>query len=72
MPVLPPQEQHDFQLVSELLTEHARLAASLAKQTHAYMVCKIWRRIHMILVPLILLVITYHAVAELIGIMQHL
>lgn len=72
MPILPLQEQRDFQLVSELLTEHARLAASLAKQTHAYMVCKIWRRIHMILVPLILLVITYHAVAELIGIMQHL
>lgn len=69
-PTLPPQEQHDFQLASELLSEYARLAGSLRKQKQAHMLFKTWRYVHMILVPLILLIISYHAVGELIQILH--
>jgi hypothetical protein len=69
IPELPPQEQADFQTAHSALTEHARLLASLHVQTRARQIFKLWRRIHMVLVPLILLIISYHAVAELIRVL---
>lgn len=69
-PPLPPPEQRDFQLVYGLLAEHVRLTASLTRQRQAHTIFKTWRRVHMVLVPLILLIITYHGVAELIRILH--
>lgn len=69
LPALPAQEQADFQRAHAALAEHARLAASLQVQTRARLIFKTWRRIHMVLVPLILLVISYHAIAELIRVL---
>jgi hypothetical protein len=65
-PALSPAEQADFQRAHEVLSEHARLSVSLAKQRRARFLFKTWRFIHMILVPLILIIISYHAIAEFI------
>src|SRR5260370_16387650 len=65
LPNLPPKEQADFQRAYEALGEHARLAASLKKQHHAHIIFRSWRYTHMVLVPLALVIITYHAIAEL-------
>ncbi len=62
---IPPQEQQDFQQAYQALTNHARLAASLKKQETAHNILRGWRYIHLSLVPLALIIITYHAIAEL-------
>jgi len=63
--VIVPQEQNDFRNAYECLVQHARLQASLQKLQRARKIFKIWRTVHMALVPLTLIIITYHAVAEL-------
>ena len=65
VPTIPPNEQPDFQQAYQTLTNHARLAASLKKQETAHRILRGWRYIHLSLVPLALLIITYHAFAEL-------
>ena len=65
VPTLAPQEQPDFQRAHAALQDHARLAASLRQQEMARRIFKVWRYIHMSLVPLALIIITYHGVAEL-------
>lgn len=65
IPSLPPREQADFQRAYAALRDHARLAQSLQKQSLAHKVFRTWRYVHMALVPLALLIITYHGVAEL-------
>ena len=65
MPVIPSREQNDFQHCYESLEQHARLAASFKTQQRARKIFKGWRYLHMVLVPLTLLVLTYHAIAEL-------
>jgi hypothetical protein len=65
VPNLPPREQAEFRRAYETLEEHARLAKSLKKQQRAHMVFRTWRYIHMVLVPLALIIITYHGIAEL-------
>lgn len=65
LPELAPREQADFQGAYAALQDHARLAESLRKQQQAQAVFRIWRYTHMVLVPLALLIITYHGVAEL-------
>jgi len=62
---LAPKEQADFQRAYEALGEHARLAASLKKQHQAHVIFRSWRYTHMVLVPLALVIITYHGIAEL-------
>jgi hypothetical protein len=65
IPNLPPREQTEFQRAYETLEGHARLAKSLKKQQQAHVVFRTWRYIHMVLVPLALIIITYHGIAEL-------
>jgi hypothetical protein len=72
VPALEQQEQADFQQAHAALQDHARLAASLHKQLRASTVFRVWRRIHMVLVPLFLIILTYHAVLELIVNVLHL
>jgi hypothetical protein len=69
VPPIPPDEQADFQSAYTALAERARLAASLQKQRQARTIFKTWRRIHMVLVPVILLIISYHGIAELIRVL---
>jgi hypothetical protein len=72
MVVIPPQEQNDFHKAYECLAQHARLQASLDKLQRARQIFKIWRTVHMILVPLTLIILTYHAVAELLVNVTHI
>lgn len=65
LPELAPREQADFQGAYESLKEHARLARSLQMQQRAHSIFRAWRNAHMVLVPLALLIITYHGIAEL-------
>ncbi len=65
LPELAPREQADFQGAYESLKEHARLAQSLQMQQRARSIFRAWRFAHMALVPLALLIITYHGIAEL-------
>ncbi|GHO42699.1 hypothetical protein [Ktedonospora formicarum] len=69
IPELPPQEHADFHTAHTALAEHARLLASLNVQMRARQIFKLWRRVHMVLVPLILLIISFHAIAELIRVL---
>ncbi|HAE84409.1 MAG TPA: hypothetical protein DCL75_17100 [Ktedonobacter sp.] len=65
VPTLSAKEQTDFQRAYTTLEEHARLEASLKKQHQAHIVFRSWRYAHMVLVPLALLIISYHGIAEL-------
>jgi hypothetical protein len=65
LPDLAPREQADFQGAYEALKNHARLAQSLREQRRAHTIFRAWRYAHMVLVPLALLIITYHGIAEL-------
>jgi hypothetical protein len=65
LPELAPREQTDFQGAYEALKDHARLVQSLRKQRLAHSIFRAWRYTHMVLVPLALVIITYHGIAEL-------
>lgn len=65
LPELAPREQADFQGAYEALRTHARLEQSLRIQHKAHTIFRAWRYTHMVLVPLALLIITYHGIAEL-------
>ena len=62
---LPAGEQADFQNAHRALEEYVQLSASLKKQRLAHTIFRTWRYVHMVLVPLALIIITYHGVAEL-------
>ncbi len=64
-PPIPPQEQTDFQRAQQTLVDRARLAASLQRQKRARLTFRTWRYVHMALAILALIIITYHAVLEL-------
>ncbi len=72
VPAIDPREQADFQRAYGALQDHARLAASLEKQTLAHTIFRTWRYVHMALVPLALIIITYHGIAELLTNVLHL
>lgn len=72
LPTLERSEQADFQQAYNALQDHARLAASLRKQRRANTIFRIWRRIHLALVPLFLIILTYHAMLELVVNVLHL
>ena len=69
---LASNEQADFLGAYEALKDHARLAQSLQKQNRAHLIFRSWRYVHMALVPLALIIITYHGVVELIVNVLHL
>ena len=65
VPPIPPQEQADFARAHGILLDRARLLASLQRQQQARLIFRTWRTIHMILAPIALLIILYHAVLEI-------
>lgn len=71
-PAIPPNEQSDFQQAYQALTTYTRLTGSLKKQEMAHSIFRIWRYIHMTLVPLALIIITYHGIAELLVNVLHI
>lgn len=72
LPTLPAHEQADFQRILPILLEYVHLARSLVVQERARTILRTWRRVHMILVPLFLLILTYHATLELLVNVLHL
>jgi len=72
LPKIMPQEQADFQRAYTTLHDHARLKRSLMKQEHARRIFRGWRTGHTALAPLALLIITYHALTQLMTTMFHL
>ncbi len=62
---LPGREQADLQRAGETLMERARLVRSLKRQERARRIIRIWRTLHIILATAAMLVISYHAVMEL-------
>lgn len=64
-PIIPANEQRDFQEAYQALNDYTRLTASLKRQEAAHYVFRVWRYVHMTLVPLALIIITYHGIAEL-------
>jgi hypothetical protein len=71
-PVLARSEQADFQSACEALSVHARLAHSLKKQRRARRIMRVWRIAHSILAVSALLIIAYHALAELLTNVFHI
>jgi len=65
VPPISPQEQTDFARAHETLLDRARLLASLQRQQRARLIFRTWRSIHMILAPIALLIILYHAILEI-------
>lgn len=65
VPPISPQEQTDFARAHETLLDRARLLASLQRQQQARLIFRTWRSIHMILAPIALLIILYHAILEI-------
>ncbi len=72
VPIIAQEEQNDFQQAYQTLQDYARLTRSLRKQERARSVFRAWRYIHMALVPLALIIITYHGIAELLINVLHL
>ncbi len=62
---LPPTEQTDFNRAQQTLQLYIQLEQSRRKQQSARRFMRLWRRIHIVLASLALLVITFHAVMEL-------
>jgi hypothetical protein len=65
-PALPPNEVADFQRVRAVLANRARLTSSLQRQQRARLIIRAWRYIHVPLACAALLVISYHAIFELV------
>ena len=62
---LPPREQSDLQRAGATLMERARLVRSLKRQERARRIIRVWRTLHIILATAAMLVISYHAIMEL-------
>lgn len=71
-PALPRQEHADFQHAYETLAQRASLVLSLQRQQRARVAMRFWRTVHMVIASLALLIITYHAVMELLVNVFHL
>lgn len=71
MPALAPREQHDFQDAQGVLAARTRLVQSLQRQQQARRIIRTWRYVHMVLAGLALLIITFHAVMELLTNVLH-
>jgi hypothetical protein len=71
MPALEPREQADAQRAYETLVTRAGLVQSLKKQQRARLIIRAWRRVHIVLACLALLVILFHGVMELLTNVLH-
>src|SRR5258707_160916 len=71
-PALDSREQGDFLNAREALAAHARLADSREKQRRARLIMRAWRIVHSVLAVLALIVIAFHAIAELITNVLHI
>jgi hypothetical protein len=65
MPALPSGEQGDFQRASQTLDQREQLVQSLHRQQRAQRVMRIWRTAHIVVATVAMLVISYHAIMEL-------
>jgi hypothetical protein len=65
MPRLSSGEQSDFQRASQTLEQREQLVKSLHRQLRAQSVMRVWRTAHIVLATVSMLVISYHAVMEL-------
>jgi hypothetical protein len=72
VPALAPGEQADFQRARDTLTTYARLTQSLRQQDRACRIIRTWRSIHVVLACLALLIISYHAIMELLTNVLHI
>ena len=64
-PRLDAREMADFQRAAETLATRRQFALSLHRQQRARLIMRNWRYVHITLACLALLIITYHAVMEL-------
>lgn len=71
VPDIAVSEQNDFQNVQEILKTHARLSQSLQRQRRARLIISSWRSVHIVIATISLLVISYHAVMELLSNVFH-
>ncbi len=72
LPAIALNEQIDFQRAHQALAIHARLVQSLQRQRFARFIMHTWRTLHITLACIALLVISYHAIMELLTNVFHL
>jgi hypothetical protein len=72
LPALDSREQGDFLNAREALAVHARLADSREKQRRARLIMRAWRIVHSAFAVLALIIIGFHAIAELITSVLHI
>jgi predicted ferric reductase len=65
VPGIAMSERTDFEQASQVMQQRAKLLASLHRQRSARLFMLNWRRVHVAVAMLALLVISYHAVMEL-------
>lgn len=68
-PDLPSHEIADYQRLRTVFDEYSRLSASLQRQQRARLIIRAWRYIHVPIACAALLIISYHAIFELIQIL---
>ncbi len=71
-PEIAGHEEKDLQRVRETLLLHSQMAQSLQRQRHARFIISLWRSVHIVLASLSLLIISYHAIMELLANVFHL
>jgi hypothetical protein len=71
-PPIVPDERLDFQRAYETLSRRAILIESLARQRRARRIISTWRTVHITLACIALIIISYHAVMELLTNVFHI
>jgi len=71
-PRLDAREMPDFQRAAETLKTRQQFVLSLQRQLRARLIIRIWRYVHITLACLALLIITFHAVMELLANVFHI
>ncbi len=66
-----PSEHADLKKVYQIAQQRAQLLTSLKRQQQASLLMRNWRRVHMVIATIALLVISYHAVMELLTNVWH-
>ncbi len=72
MPAVSSNERLDFQRAYETLTRRVGLVHSCQRQQRARLIIRAWRSIHIVLACIALIVISYHAVMELLTSVFHI
>jgi hypothetical protein len=71
-PLIASNERVDFQRACETLSKRAALVQSLARQRRARGIISTWRTVHITLACIALVVISYHAIMELLTNVFHI